>query len=581
MKLYSYNRRRIYIVFICILIAGIILSGRLFYLMIYKSEHYSMLADSLHERERSIKAPRGRIYDRNGNVLADNKAVCSISVIHSQITDEELVISSLVSHLDIDEEIIRKKVNKNSSREIIAVNVDKTTADMIRELDISGIKVDEDYKRYYPYGSLASKILGFTGADNQGIVGLEVSYDDILTGTPGSINAVTDAKGIELTEYSETRIDPIPGNDLVTTIDLNIQRYATMAALKVMEEKNANRVCIILMNPSNGEIYAMVDVPDYDLNNPFELNYEAELTKDNQMDLLNKMWRNFNINDTYEPGSTSKIITLTSALESGAVTKSDTFYCPGYKLIEDRRIRCHKTTGHGSEDLVHALMNSCNPAFMEIGERTGAATLYKYYEKLGLFDKTGIDLPGEGSSIMHKLSDVGPVELATMSFGQSFQITPIQFITAVSAVVNGGNKVTPHIGLSYIDSKTKVRTDIEYPITNNVIEADTSYEVRQMLEAVVSEGSGSKAAIKGYRIGGKTATSEKLPRGTGRYISSFIGFAPADNPQVIGIILIDEPEGVYYGGTIAAPVMRDIFENILPYLGIEPAEEEQTDIDND
>lgn len=581
MKLYSYNRRRIYIVFICILIAGIILSGRLVYLMIYKSEHYSMLADSLHERERSIKAPRGRIYDRNGNVLADNKAVCSISVIHSQITDEELVISSLVSYLDIDEETIRKKVSKNSSREIIAVNVDKTTADMIRELDISGIKVDEDYKRYYPYGSLASKILGFTGADNQGIVGLEVSYDDILTGTPGSINAVTDAKGIELTEYSETRIDPIPGNDLVTTIDLNIQRYATMAALKVMEEKNANRVCIILMNPSNGEIYAMVDVPDYDLNNPFELNYEAELTKDNQMDLLNKMWRNFNINDTYEPGSTSKIITLTSALESGAVTKSDTFYCPGYKLIEDRRIRCHKTTGHGSEDLVHALMNSCNPAFMEIGERTGAATLYKYYEKLGLFDKTGIDLPGEGSSIMHKLSDVGPVELATMSFGQSFQITPIQFITAVSAVVNGGNKVTPHIGLSYIDSKTKVRTDIEYPITSNVIEADTSYEVRQMLEAVVSEGSGSKAAIKGYRIGGKTATSEKLPRGTGRYISSFIGFAPADNPQVIGIILIDEPEGVYYGGTIAAPVMRDIFENILPYLGIEPTEEEQTEVDDD
>lgn len=581
MKLYSYNRRRIYIVFICILIAGIILSGRLVYLMIYKSEHYSMLADSLHERERSIKAPRGRIYDRNGNVLADNKAVCSISVIHSQITDEELVISSLVSYLDIDEETIRKKVSKNSSREIIAVNVDKTTADMIRELDISGIKVDEDYKRYYPYGSLASKILGFTGADNQGIVGLEVSYDDILTGTPGSINAVTDAKGIELTEYSETRIDPIPGNDLVTTIDLNIQRYATMAALKVMEEKNANRVCIILMNPSNGEIYAMVDVPDYDLNNPFELNYEAELTKDNQMDLLNKMWRNFNINDTYEPGSTSKIITLTSALESGAVTKSDTFYCPGYKLIEDRRIRCHKTTGHGSEDLVHALMNSCNPAFMEIGERTGAATLYKYYEKLGLFDKTGIDLPGEGSSIMHKLSDVGPVELATMSFGQSFQITPIQFITAVSAVVNGGNKVTPHIGLSYIDSKTKVRTDIEYSITSNVIEADTSYEVRQMLEAVVSEGSGSKAAIKGYRIGGKTATSEKLPRGTGRYISSFIGFAPADNPQVIGIILIDEPEGVYYGGTIAAPVMRDIFENILPYLGIEPTEEEQTEVDDD
>ncbi|MGN0394153.1 MAG: peptidoglycan D,D-transpeptidase FtsI family protein [Coprococcus sp.] len=551
------------------LCAGIFLSGRLAYLMIYKARHYSALADSLHERERSIKAPRGRIYDRNGNILADNRAVCSISVVHSQIEDEEQVIEVLLSYLDIDEEKIRKKVTKVSSREIIAVNVEKSVADEIRKLNISGIKVDEDYKRYYPYGSLASKVLGFTGADNQGIVGLEVSYDDILSGTAGSINAVTDAKGIELVEFSESRVNPIPGDDLITSIDLNIQRYATQSALKVKEEKNANRVCIIIMNPQNGEIYAMADVPEYDLNNPFELNYEADVTADNQMDLLNNMWRNFNISDTYEPGSTCKIITLTAALETGAVTKENTFFCPGYKIVEDRRIRCHKTTGHGSEDLVHALMNSCNPAFMEIGERTGADALYEYYGKLGLFDKTGIDLPGEGSSIMHNIEDVGPVELATMSFGQSFQITPIQFITAISTVINGGNKITPHIGKMVIDSESNEEIQLSYPVAENAIKTETSETVREMLEKVVSEGSGNKAAIQGYRIGGKTATSEKLPRGTGRYISSFIGFAPADNPQVIAIILIDEPEGTYYGGTIAAPVIKEVFENILPYLGIE------------
>lgn len=579
MKLYSFNRRRIFIVFLCILGAGLFLTGRLAYLMIYKSEHYTTLADSLHERERSIKAPRGRIYDRNGNILADNRAVCSISVIHSQIEDEEEVISALLAYLDTDEEKVRDKVTKNSSREIIAVNVEKSIADEIRELNIPGIKVDEDYKRYYPYGSLASKVLGFTGADNQGIVGLEVSYDNVLSGFDGSINAVTDAKGIELVEFSESRVNPIPGNDLMTSIDLNIQRYATQAALKVMEEKNANRVCIIIMNPQNGEIYAMVDVPEYDLNNPFELNYEANITEDNQMDLLNNMWRNFNISDTYEPGSTCKIVTLTSALESGAVTKENTFYCPGYKIVEDRRIRCHKTTGHGSETLVEALMNSCNPAFMEIGERTGAETLYEYYGKLGLFDKTGIDLPGEGNSIMHKLEDIGPVELATMSFGQSFQITPIQFITAVSTVINGGNKITPHIGVSVIDSESNEKSILEYPVINNAIKESTSAAVRDMLEAVVSEGSGSKAALPGYRIGGKTATSEKLPRGTGLYISSFIGFAPADNPQVIGLILIDEPEGTYYGGTIAAPVIRDIFSNILPYLGIEAEEITEPDLE--
>ncbi len=579
MKLYSFNRRRIFIVFLFILGVGLFLSGRLAYLMIYKAEHYSALADSLHERERSIKAPRGKIYDRNGNILADNRAVCSISVVHSQIEDEEAVISALVSHLEIDEEKVRKKVEKVSSREIIAVNVEKSLADEIRKLNISGIKVDEDYKRYYPYGSLASKVLGFTGADNQGIVGIEVSYDSVLSGTDGSINAVTDAKGIELVEFSESRINPIPGDDLVTSIDLNIQRYATQAALKVKEEKNANRVCIMIMNPQNGEIYAMADVPEYDLNNPFELNYDAEVTEDNQMDLLNNMWRNFNISDTYEPGSTCKIITLTTALETGAVTEANTFFCPGYKIVEDRRIRCHKTTGHGSEDLVHALMNSCNPAFMEIGERAGADALYEYYRKLGLFDKTGIDLPGEGSSIMHNLEDVGPVELATMSFGQSFQITPIQFITAISTVINGGNKITPHIGTGVIDSENNTITPLEYPLIENAIKEETSEKVRGMLEKVVSEGSGNKAAIPGYRIGGKTATSEKLPRGTGRYISSFIGFAPADNPQVIAIILIDEPEGVYYGGTIAAPVVKEVFENILPYLGIEPEETSEVSTD--
>ena len=602
-KVYSYNRRRIKYIFVMVCIAAAVIIGRLAYIMVLKAKYYSERADNLHERERSIKAPRGRIYDRNGNILADNRAVCSVSVIHSQIEDEEAVIDLLEKYLDKSPEEIRKKVTKVSSREIIAVNVSEETGDMIRAAALPGIKVDEDYKRNYPYDELASKMLGFTGADNQGILGLEVSYDSVLTGVPGSINAVTDARGIELAEYAETRNDPIPGDDLVTTIDINIQKYATQAAYKVMTEKNANRVCVLVMNPQNGEIYAMVDAPEYNLNKPFELINDGEksaesiengIEKDtdarkeeandqasgnihtvmSQMDKLNNMWRNYLISDTYEPGSTAKMITLTAALETGAVDKSNSFYCPGYRIVEDRRIRCSKTTGHGSQTLEQALMNSCNPAFMDIGERTGVDGLYEYYHKLGLFDRCGIDLPGEANSIMHKKENVGPVELATMSFGQSFQVTPIQFMSAVASVINGGYSITPHIGQKVMDSETGETSVLGFEEKKQVISENTSLQMRGMLEKVVAEGGGSKCAIEGYRIGGKTATSEKLPRGTGRYISSFIGFAPADNPVVMAAVLIDEPEGTYYGGTIAAPVVRDIFLNILPYLGIDKVSNE-------
>lgn len=602
-KVYSYNRRRIKYIFVMVCIAATVIIGRLAYIMVLKAKYYSERADNLHERERSIKAPRGRIYDRNGNILADNRAVCSVSVIHSQIEDEEAVIDLLEKYLDKSPEEIRKKVTKVSSREIIAVNVSEETGDMIRAAALPGIKVDEDYKRNYPYDELASKMLGFTGADNQGILGLEVSYDSVLTGVPGSINAVTDARGIELAEYAETRNDPIPGDDLVITIDINIQKYATQAAYKVMTEKNANRVCVLVMNPQNGEIYAMVDAPEYNLNKPFELINDGEksaestengIEKDtdarkeeandqapgnihtvmSQMDKLNNMWRNYLISDTYEPGSTAKMITLTAALETGAVDKSNSFYCPGYRIVEDRRIRCSKTTGHGSQTLEQALMNSCNPAFMDIGERTGVDGLYEYYHKLGLFDRCGIDLPGEANSIMHKKENVGPVELATMSFGQSFQVTPIQFMSAVASVINGGYSITPHIGQKVMDSETGETSVLGFEEKKQVISENTSLQMREMLEKVVAEGGGLKCAIEGYRIGGKTATSEKLPRGTGRYISSFIGFAPADNPVVMAAVLIDEPEGTYYGGTIAAPVVRDIFLNILPYLGIDKVSNE-------
>lgn len=576
MKLYSYNRRKIYFTCIAIVMTAVFLMGRLAYLMVAKADYYNRAATGLHERERSIKAPRGRIYDRNGNILADNKAVCSVSVIHSQIEDEEAVIQVLNEYLDKGEAEIRKKVTKVSSRELIATNVAKETGDQIRELNVAGIKVDEDYKRYYPYGSLASKVLGFTGADNQGIVGLEVWYNEILAGEDGSIHTVTDAKGIELPNVKETRVSPVPGDDLVLSLDLTIQKYATQAALSVMEEKQAKRVAMIIMNPQNGEIYAMVDVPEYDLNQPFQLNtdlagYES-MTDGEKMDALNNMWRNFTVSDTYEPGSTFKIVTATAALEAGTVSLSDTFYCPGYKIVEDRRIRCHKTTGHGSEDFRHALMNSCNPAFMTIGERTGATNLYQTYQKLGLFQKTGIDLPGEANSIMHKLSDIGPVELATMSFGQSFQISPIQFVTAAATVINGGNKITPHIGMKVVDAESQVMTELQYPVTQGAVGSETSATMRDLLESVVAEGGGSKAQIEGYRIGGKTATSEKYPRGTRKYISSFLGFAPANDPQVMAFVMIDEPTGVYYGGTIAAPVIQEVFSNILPYLGI-PKEE--------
>ena len=576
MKLYSFNRRKIYFMCIALVMAAVLLMGRLAYLMVAKADYYDSAATELHERERSIKAPRGKIYDRNGNILADNKAVCSVSVIHSQIEDEEEVIRVLNEHLDKAEADIRKKVKKVSSRELIAANIDKTTGDAIRELNVAGIKVDEDYKRYYPYGSLASKVLGFTGSDNQGIVGLEVWYNAILAGEDGSIRTVTDAKGIELPNVKETRVSPVPGDNLVLSMDLTIQKYATQAALAVMEEKQAKRVAMIIMNPKNGEIYAMVDVPEYDLNHPFQLNtgidgYES-MTEAQKMDALNNMWRNFTVSDTYEPGSTFKIVTATAALEAGTVSLSDTFYCPGYKIVEDRRIRCHKTTGHGSEDFRHALMNSCNPAFMTIGERTGSTNLYQTYQKLGLFQKTGIDLPGEANSIMHKLSDIGPVELATMSFGQSIQISPIQFVTAAATVINGGNKITPHIGMKVTDADNQVTTNLEYPVTEQAVSSETSALMRDLLESVVAEGGGSKAQVEGYRIGGKTATSEKYPRGTGKYISSFIGFAPADDPQIMAFVMIDEPMGIYYGGTIAAPVVQEVFSNILPYLGIQKEE---------
>ena len=603
LKVYSYNRRRIKWVFVAVCIAAAVIAGRLFYIMVVKAEYYSERAEQLHERERSIKAPRGKIYDRNGNILADNRAVCSVSVIHSQIEDEEEVINLLEKYLDKSSDEIRKKVTKISSREIVAVNVDKESGERIKEASLPGVKVDEEYKRNYPYNELASKILGFTGADNQGILGLEVSYDSVLTGTPGSINAVTDAKGVELAEYADTRTDPKAGDSLITTLDINIQKYAEQAAYKVMTEKNAERVCVLVMNPQNGEIYAMVDAPEYNLNKPFELveyaktqeNPESDgndelkddadeeentesgnmsVTAISQMDKLNNMWRNYLISDTYEPGSTAKIVTLTAALETGSVNKNNTFFCPGYRIVEDRRIRCSKTTGHGSQSLEQALMNSCNPAFMDIGERTGVDNMYDYYHKLGLFDRSGIDLPGEANSIMHKKENVGPVELATMSFGQSFQVTPIQFMAAVASVINGGHSIPPHIGKQIVNSENGAMSVLEFAEKKQVISENTSLQMREMLEKVVSEGGGSKCAIEGYRIGGKTATSEKLPRGNGRYISSFIGFAPADNPVVMTAVLIDEPEGTYYGGTIAAPVVRDIFLNILPYLGIDKVSNE-------
>lgn len=565
-------KKKVFIFVIGCFIGTMLLIGRLIYIMVFQSEYYQKLADELHERERNIKAARGEIVDRNGLVLAANRTVCTISVIHSQIEDEERVIEVLANELGMDREAVEKKVTKISSREKIKSNVDKEIGDRIREYNLAGVKVDEDYKRYYPYGSLASKVMGFTGADNQGIIGLEVQYDEYLMGTDGKILTETDAAGVERENVVEKRIEAIQGDTLVTTIDYNIQEYATQAALKVLEEKQANYVSIIIMNPQNGEIYAMVNVPEFDLNNPYELNYENDITGGEELqNALNRMWRNQCINDTYEPGSTFKIITATAGIETGVVTTNSTFSCPGFKIVEDRRIRCHKVAGHGAETFVQATMNSCNPVFIEVGLRIGKERYFEYLEKLGILSKTGIDLPGEAGTIMHKIENVGDVELATMSFGQSFQITPLQLLRAASAVINGGTLVTPHFAIRTVDVDGNVTNEFQYEAQSGAISKDTSETMKYILEQVVSEGGGIKGQVEGYRIGGKTATSEKLPRGNAKYIASFIGYAPADNPEVIAICIIDEPVGIYYGGTIAAPVISNVYSNILPYLGIERA----------
>lgn len=545
--------------------------------MLEKSEYYSQKAQSLHERERDIKAARGKILDCNGKVLADNRTVCTISVIHSQIEEPERVIEVLAAELGISEEKIRKSVEKNSSIERIKTNVDKETGDRIREYDLAGVKVDEDYKRYYPYGSLASKVLGFTGSDNQGIVGLEVQYEEILKGTDGQILTMTDARGVELPDEGEGRKEPIPGKNLVLSIDVNLQEYAEQAAYRALEQKQADSVSVILMRPKTGEILAMVNVPEFDLNDPFTISGSKDgMTEQEILDARNQMWRNGCINDTYEPGSTFKIITASAALEEGVVTTADTFQCPGFKIVDDRRIRCHKTTGHGTETFVQGVMNSCNPVFIEVGLRLGVDNFYKYFEQFGLLEKTGIDLPGEAATIMHKKENMGQVELATVSFGQSFQITPIQLAATVSSLINGGHRVTPHFGVEIREDDGTLLGTFSYGEGRQIVSAEVSETMRMILEKVVSEGGGKKAYIEGYHIGGKTATSETLPRSANQYISSFLGFAPAEDPQVLGLCIINHPQGVYYGGTICAPVMRDIFENILPYLGIEK-EETQND----
>ena len=569
------HRKKLVFMILAVTLAAVLEFARLGVLMTLKSEYYTQKAEELHQRERRIKAKRGRILDRNGEILAANEVVCTVSVIHSQIEDEDKVIKVLAGELDMDVEEVAKKVKKVSSMEYIKTNVDKETGDAIREYELSGVKVDEDYKRVYPYSELASKVLGFTGADNQGILGLEAKYDTYLAGENGQILTLSDAGGIEIQGSREDRILPVDGQDLYTTIDVNIQKYATQLAWETMIKKEAKQVCIIVMKPDNGEILAMVNIPEYDLNNPYELNYEPdeEEAGRDKMDLLNNMWRNFCINDTYEPGSIFKMVTATAALETKVVSLDDTFTCQGATVVSDRRIRCHKTTGHGTQDFTHTVYNSCNPAFVEWGRRVGVDNMYLYMGKLGLLSKTGIDLSGEAGTIIHKKENVGAVELATMSFGQSFQITPVQMLRATSAIINGGKLVTPHFGMYTSTSDGSVVNEFAYSSTEAAIELDTSEKMKTILEGVVSEGGGTKAYIEGYSIGGKTATSQKLPRGSGKYISSFIGFAPADNPQVIAMCLIDEPTGVYYGGTIAAPVIKTLYENILPYLGIEQTEQ--------
>ncbi|MBR1701516.1 MAG: peptidoglycan glycosyltransferase [Lachnospiraceae bacterium] len=565
------HRKKILVMFLGLTLAFVLLFVRLIYLTVWRSEYYTEQATRLHERERNIKAARGRILDRNGAVLADNKTVCTISVIYNQIEDPERVIKVLSEELELSEESVRRKVEKYSSMERIKSNVEKAVGDRIREYDLPGVKVDEDYKRYYPYGELASKVLGFTGGDNQGILGLEVTYDEQLQGEDGVILTVTDAAGVEVERMGERRIEPVAGNDLRISLDRNIQSYATQLAYQAMETKEAEGVSILVMNPQNGEIYAMVNVPEFDLNDPFALpeGTEDSLDSKEQQDLLNNIWRNGCINDTYEPGSTFKIITAAAGLESGVVTPSSTFSCPGYIIVDDRKIRCHKIAGHGSEDFVHATMNSCNPVFITVGLRLGVERYYEYFEEFGLKKKTGVDLPGEAGTIMHKMEDMGNVELATVSFGQSFQITPIQLLTTASSIINGGNRITPHFGIESIDSEQNVVETYTYPITQGIVSEETSATMRGMLEMVVKEGGGKNGQVEGYRIGGKTATSQTLPRGTGRYIASFIGFAPAEDPQVIALAIVTNPQGVYYGGQVSAPIVRQLFENILPYLGIE------------
>ena len=568
-------QKRVRLGFALCALAVVVLLSRMGYLMIFRSSYYSTLAEELHEREREIKAARGRIFDSEGRILADNCTVCTVSVIHNQLEDPETVIQILSEELSMAPEKIRRLTEKYTSREIIKTNVDKETGDRIRARRLPGVKVDEDYRRYYPFQTLASHVLGFTGSDNQGIIGLEVMYDSVLKGINGRILTQTDARGMELDAVAEERVEPQPGNDLVLSLNIDLQTYAEQAAKTVMEEKQARQVSVILMNPKTGEILAMVSVPEFDCNDPFTLNTEANPeTEEQKQDLLNAMWRNPCINDTYEPGSTFKIITMAAALEEGIVSLEDSFYCPGYRVVEDRRIRCHKVTGHGAETFLQGALNSCNPVFIDVGLRLGVDRYCQYFRQFGLLGKTGVDLPGEAGTIMHAQTDMGEVELATTAFGQSFQITPLHLITTAASLVNGGHLVTPHFGVRVLDAEGNLVKTFTYGTEKTIISEDSSRTLRYILKQVVSEGTGKKAAVAGYSVGGKTATSEKLPRRTGRYISSFLGFAPADDPQVIGLITIDEPVGVYYGGTIAAPVMAEIFGNILPYLNI-PQEEKQ------
>ena len=584
----TFHKKKIWVVFLCciLMMAGLI--GRLVFLMCFRSDYYYEKAKDLHERERDIKAARGQILDAKGKVLASNRTVCTISVIHSQIKEPEKVIALLTEKLGMEEASVRKRVEKVSSIERVKTNVEKSVGDAIRECNLAGVKVDEDYKRYYPYGTLASKVIGFTGGDNQGIIGLEVKYEEILKGEPGKILTTTDARGVEIDKLGETRQEPVEGKSLLISLDANIQEFAQQAALKVMEEKQAERVSILLMNPQNGEIYACVNVPEFDLNEPFtltdemqrQLKEELQQTENSsgsrkkteeqlKQELLNQMWRNPCLNDTYEPGSTFKIITMSAGLEEGVVSPDDQFYCPGYKIVDDRRIHCAKRIGHGAQNFVQGAQNSCNPVFIEVGLRLGVERYYKYFKQFGLLTKTGIDLPGEAGTIMHQMKNMGEVELATVAFGQSFQITPIQLATTVSSLINGGRRITPHFGVAVLNPDGTEGEKLTYPVQEGIVSEKTSREVREILETVVSQGSGKNAKIEGYSVGGKTATSQTLPRSANRYISSFLGFAPAENPQVLGLCIIHDPQGIYYGGTIAAPVIRSIFENILPYLGIE------------